>query len=633
MKYRGTVPTTVLSMIAVVLLLAAVGASAQTYKMLYNYPIGSGSYSGITYPQVMSQGRDGNLYSTIENDGTKNVGTVYMMTTGGTLSTVYSFCQLTSCTDGGYPWGGVTLGFDGNFYGTTQGYGTHGAGTVFKVTPTGTLTTLWNFANGTDDSAPIYTTVLGQDGNMYGVSEEQYNGQNGAFFKVSAVGVFKVLKDFNYTNGASPNLPIQGIDGNFYGTTQVGGDPTCKCGTIYKATPAGAITVLHTFKGYPNDGNRPIGILVQGSDGSFYGTTYKGGTTNGNGTVFKITPAGVYTLLYSFNYGNGNYDAQLPAAGLTLGTDGNFYGVASAGGTKNAGAIFKITSAGAESVLYNFCSVTCTDGFGPATPLVLHTDGKFYGNTNGNSLGGSVFYSFDVGFKPLVDLVTWSAKVGKTVEILGQGFTGTTKVSFNGVDAAFNNVSDTYMTATVPAGATTGTLIVTTFTQTMHSNRAFLVTPQIKSFTPTSGIVGTSVTITGVSLTQATKVTIGGKPASFTVNSDTQVTATVPAGAKTGKITITTAGGIATSAAAFKVVPSISSFTPTSGPVGTAVTITGNSFTGTTQVTFGGVAATSFQVIKDTQVDATVPTGAVTGPIGVTTPGGTGTSTTNFTVN
>ncbi len=627
MIHRGTV----LSTIALVLL-SAVAATAQTYALLNTYPIGAGAYSGILAPQVMSQGRDGDLYSTISNDGTKNVGTVYKITTAGALTTVYTFCSLTSCTDGAYPFGGVTLGFDGNFYGTTQGGGSHAAGTVFKVTPAGTLTTLWNFANGTDDSVPLYTTLQGQDGNMYGVSVGQYNTQYGAFFKVSASGVFKALSDFTYTNGADPNLPTQGTDGNFYGTTQFGGDPTCKCGVVYKATPAGKITVLHKFKGYPTEGNHPLGMLVQGTDGNFYGTTYRGGALN-EGSVFKITPAGVYTLLYSFHYGNGNFDAQLPEAGLTLGPDGNFYGVGANGGTKNAGAIFKITPAGSESVLYSFCSVTCSDGFGSATPLVLHTDGKFYGNTNGNSLGGSVFYSFDVGFKPLVDLVTWSAKVGKTVEILGQGFTGTTKVSFNGVNATFNNVSDTYMTAIVPAGALTGTVTVTTFTSTMKSNRAFLVTPQITSFTPTNGVVGTSVTITGISLTQATKVTIGGKAASFTVNSDTKVTATVAAGAKTGaKITITTPGGIASSPAAFTVVPSITSFSPTSGPVGTAVAITGNSFTKATSVTFGGVAATSFQVISDTEVKALVPTGAVTGPIAVTTPGGTGTSATKFTV-
>jgi hypothetical protein len=174
---------------------------------------------------------------------------------------------------------------------------------------------------------------------------------------------------------------------------------------------------------------------------------------------------------------------------------------------------------------------------------------------------------------------------------------------------------------------------VTTFTTSFKSNRSFLVTPQITTFTPAGGKVGTSVTIHGVSLTQTTNVTIGGKAAAFTVNSDTQVTATVPAGARTGqKISITTAGGVASSPANFVVVPSITSFTPTSGPVGTSVAITGTTFTGATKVTFGGVAATSYQVINDSTVDALVPAGAAAGPVAVTTPGGTATSATKFTV-
>src|SRR5215469_10586993 len=545
---------TLLSLIAASFLLTATLANSQTYTKLYSYTIGAGANAGIGFPQIMSQGRDGNLYSTISNGGTHNVGSMYMMTTAGTPTTVYSFCSLTSCADGQYPFGGVTLGFDGNFYGTTQSGGSKGAGSVFKITPTGTLTTLWNFGNGTDESVPLFTTVLGKDNNMYGVSLGQYVGQSGAFFKVTtSTGVFKALKDFAYANGATPNLPIPGTDGNFYGTTQGGGDPTCHCGVVYKATATGAITVLHKFKGYPNDGYWPHGTLVQGNDGNFYGTTYQGGAHN-QGTVFKITPAGIFTLVYSFYYGGGtSFDPVNPQAGLTLGPDGNFYGVGAGGGTKAAGAIFKITPAGSETVLYNFCAVACSDGFGAATPLVLHTDGKFYGNTNGNSLGGSVFYRLDVGFKPLVDLVNWSTKVGQTVEILGQGFTGTTKVSFGGVSAPFNNVSDTYMTATVPAGALTGSVVVTTFTNSMTSNRKFLVIPQIKSFAPTSGIVGSGVVITGVSLTQATKMIFGGKPAAFTVKSDTQITAVVPVGAKTGKIAITTAGGTSTSSTNFTV--------------------------------------------------------------------------------
>jgi len=640
MKHRGSVLSLVeLAMIAVTLLFAAAAASGQTVTELHTYPVGSGAWSGIRAPQAMAQGRDGNLYSTQANTGTLFDGTVYNITTTGTLTQVYSFCALTSCDDGNDPEGGVTLGLDGNLYGTTKIGGKEGAGTVFKVTPTGTLTTQYSFTNSTDDSVPVYTVVLGQDGNFYGVSWAEYVGQYGAFFRISPTGVFKKLADFDATNGSLPNLPTQGTDLNFYGTAQQGGDNGTNCGVIYKVTTGGKITVLHNFAGYPTDGCRPISVLVQGPDGDFYGTTYSGGDSsadgNGNGTIFKISPSGVYTLLHSFTFGvSGStnlYDAQLPEAGLTLGTDGNFYGVATHGGMTNYGAIFKITPSGAESVLYSFCYKTCTS-FAPATPLVLHTNGDFYGNTNGNSLGGSVFYSLNVGFKPLIDLVTWTGKVGATVEILGQGFTGTTGVSFNGTAAKFVNVSDTYMTATVPAGATTGAVTVATFTSTLKSNQSFLVTPQIKSFTPTSGIEGTSVTITGVSLTQTTAVTIGGKAATFKVNSDTSVTATVPAGAKTGAaISITTPGG-KSSFGKFVVIPEVTGFTPTSGAVGTSVTITGNSFTAATKVTFGGVAATSYKVIKDTQVDALEPTGAVTGPIAVTTPGGTGTSATSFTV-
>lgn len=550
---RTTLKQALVCTIMALLLFATAIATAQTYTMLYTYPIGAGAYSGIVAPQVMAQGQDGNLYSTIANNGTKTFGTVYKIDTAGVPTTIYSFCLLTSCTDGGNPFGGVTLGVDGNFYGTTQGGGSHAAGTVFKVTPAGSLTTLWNFANGTDDSVPVYTTSLGQDGNMYGVSVGQYNGEYGAFFKVSAAGLFKALSDFAYTNGALPNLPTQGSDGNFYGTAQLGGDPTCKCGVVYKATAAGKITVLHTFKGYPTDGNHPYGILVQSTDGNFYGTTYRGGAHNG-GSVFKITPTGVYTLLYSFNFSSSYLDAQLPVAGLTLGTDDNFYGLGSAGGTKNYGAIFKITSGGTESVIYSFCSKTgCTDGLGPATPLVQHTDGKFYGNTNGNSLGGSVFYSFDMGLSPFSHLVLWEGNVGAKIGVLGQGFTGGASVSFSGGSAAVTVVSDTYLVATVPANAATGNVTVVTSSGTLVSSHKFFVVPTIKTISPTSGPVGSAVVVSGTGFTGVKSVTIGGKAATFKVNSNSQITATVPVGASTGKIVVTTAGGKATSASTFTV--------------------------------------------------------------------------------
>lgn len=607
-------------------------ASAQTYTKLYTWPEDTRNDTGIGLAGLMTQGRDGNIFGTVGDDNSNAAGSAFKMTPSGTFTRIYSFCSLTKCADGSGPWGGLSLGKDGNLYGTTTGGGAHNSGTVFKLTPPGALTTVWDFDNGPDGGVPWYPPLQSLvDGDFYGVSNTQYANDYGAFYKLvpTATPPYKesVPINFNYTDGNDPNLPTQGTDGNFYGSTVSGG--TKGLGLVYKTTAAGVETILHNFTGAPTDGTYPIGVMVQGNDGAYYGVTWEGGTNNW-GTIFKITSSGTYTLLHNF-VGRPN-DGAFPRSGLILGSDGNFYGTTLSGGTANDGTIYKITPSGQFTLLYSFCSQTnCADGFSPVIPLLQHTNGKFYGSTTGNSLGGSYFYSLDTGLAPFVKMVNWGGKVGNTVELLGQGFIGTTGVSFNGVAATFNNVSDTYMTATVPAGALTGRVTVTTFTGSMVSNRAFLVLPTITSFAPKSGTVGSKVMITGISLTQTTKVTIGGKSAPFTVNSDTQVTATVPPGALTGKITITTAGGVA-SVGTFAVVPLITGFSPTNGPVGTSVTINGYSFTGTTQVTFGGVAATSYEDINDNKVGALVPSGAVTGPICVTTAGGTGCSSTNFTV-
>ena len=233
-----------------------------------------------------------------------------------------------------------------------------------------------------------------------------------------------------------------------------------------------------------------------------------------------------------------------------------------------------------------------------------------------------------------------SGPVGTQVTITGSGFTGATQVAFNGtVATTFNVVSDTQITATVPAGATTGTITVSTpgGTATSPTNFTVVATPTITSFTPASGPVGTSVVITGTNFTGATQVAFNGTAATFTVDSATQITATVPGGATTGTITVTAPGGTATSADVFTVTvpvaaPTIASFAPTSGPVGTSVVITGTGFTGATQVAFNGTPATVFNVDSDTQITATVPTGATTGTITVSTPGGTATSADVFTV-
>jgi len=233
-----------------------------------------------------------------------------------------------------------------------------------------------------------------------------------------------------------------------------------------------------------------------------------------------------------------------------------------------------------------------------------------------------------------------SGSPGTSVTITGTNFTGATAVTFNSTSQpAFTVVSATQITAAVPAGATTGKIHVTTPGGTANSAANFTVTapaPTITGFTPTSGSPGTSVTITGTNLTGASAVKFNGvNAASFTVNSATQITAVVSATATTGPISVTTPGGTATSGGTFTVTaaaPTITSFSPTSGPVGTSVIINGTAFTGATSVKFNGVSQPSFTVNSATKITAAAPAGATTGKISVTTPGGTATSAADFTV-
>lgn len=564
MKYERTL----LPMIVFTLALTASSATAQTYTPLYTYPETISNTTGVAAPALLSQGPDGELYSTIQSNGTYNSGSVYKMTTAGGYSAVYSFCA-----EGGHclvtgndPWGGVTLGTDGNFYGTTftGGACNGGVGTIFKVTPAGSWTKLWDFTttvacNGhsglLDEGAPYYAPFQATDGNFYGVDEGVYSGTYGVFYKITPKGALTAFP-FDLTDAAIPNIPTQGTDGNFYGTAQAGGGAACNCGTVYKATAGGKITKLHTFTGYPTDGARPIGALVQGSDGDFWGTTYEGGANN-EGTIFKISASGSYTLVYSFLYAEPDLLGEQPAAGLTLGSDGNLYGVTELGGQSGYGTIFKVTNGGTVTFLHSFCSVTaCRDGIIPETPLVQHTNGKFYGTASGNSLCCGVFYSFDMGLAPFTRLPVTQGKVGSTVQFLGQSFTGATSVSFDGTPAtSFKIVSDTFLTAKVPVGARTGEVSIVTSAGTLLGSHNFKVLPAVTGLSVTSGAVGTPVTITGSGLTQASKVTFGGVKAVFSVTNDSAIATTVPTGAKTGKVAVTTLGGTASSAATFTVTP------------------------------------------------------------------------------
>ncbi len=307
----------------------------------------------------------------------------------------------------------------------------------------------------------------------------------------------------------------------------------------------------------------PVGLL-QATNGNFYGTTSTGGpynencNNNGCGTVFEITPSGKLTTLHSF--GTQANDGWEPNAGLVQANDGNFYGTTLHGGAYEGpdyaqGTAFKITPTGVLTTLASFC-LECSAGTYPWSALMQATNGTLYGTTlfGGFKFDGDVFSLS--GLAPFVAFLPAARRAGGLVEILGQGFTGTTAVSFNGTPASFIVESDTYLTATVPAGASTGVVTVTTPSGTLTSNKAFRVVPQITSFSPTNGPVSTSVVITGESFIGVIDVHFGNvKVTSFTVDSATQITATVPVGAETGKISVCTSGGSGDSATSFTVTP------------------------------------------------------------------------------
>lgn len=279
--------------ILLVCMATAIAASAQAFTSLFSFDGTNGDA-----PNGLVQSTDGNIYGTTRYGGAHNWGTFFKMTPEGALTTLYNFCSQALCSDGRSPNSGLIQGSDGNFYGTTIGGGTFDGGTFFKITPEGTLTTLYSFC--------------AAQGNCPNPSEPM-------------AGV------------------IQAADGNFYGTTAYGG--AYDDGTVFKVTPGGTLTVLHSFDG--TDGTYSTARLIQTTDGNFYGTTQLGGgiTSSGYGTVFKITPDGMLTTLYRFDTTGGVY----PQAGLVQATDGNFYGTTlgtGLGGGYGQGTVFKITPGG-----------------------------------------------------------------------------------------------------------------------------------------------------------------------------------------------------------------------------------------------------------------------------------------------
>jgi uncharacterized repeat protein (TIGR03803 family) len=345
-------------------------------SVLISFTGNSGAAPGSGPCCNLIQASDGNFYGTTSGGGATGNGAVFRMITGGAYSVLYSFA---GSPDGADPDAGLVQGTDGNFYGTTNGGGATGDGSAFRLTPSGALTVLHSFSSALNDgSFPRAGLVQGIDGNFYGTTGLGGASHDGTVFKLTPEGTFTLLHSFSGSaDGASPDAGlVQGVDGSFYGTTLQGG--AHGDGTVFQIGPGGVFTLLHSFGGGVSDGSGPYAGLMQGADGKFYGTTTLGGASN-NGTVFQISSGGAFALLHSFPFAAG--DGTDPAAALAQGADGNFYGTANSGGAVGYGGVFQISSGGDYRFLYSFGSAS-NDGDHPGgAGLVQGADGNFYGVT------------------------------------------------------------------------------------------------------------------------------------------------------------------------------------------------------------------------------------------------------------
>ena len=440
--------------LSIVLLAASTAASAQTYTVIHHF----GSKPGDplrpgAWPGTIAQGRGGSMYTTGWGGGD-----AFRTWPGGDVQNLHQFGARSALTSG------LTLAVDGQYYGTTGQGGTPRQGTIFKMSQKGQVTTLHQFQGGTDGAFPVAAPVQGAKGDFFGTA-------GGA----SYASVYRITKDGNFTllhgstgnDGVSPQGPlVQGTDYLFYGTMCQGGAEGD--GTVFRVDSTGEYKVLVSFNG--TNGNCPLSGLIQATDGNFYGLTFNGGPSD-IGVFFRMNPNGDITVLHYFT---GGSDGSYPSGELVQASDGNLYGTTSGGGRYRQGVLFRATLTGNLVPLHNFIQ---SSGVLAYPGLFQHTNGKLYGYTGGGGkFGKGVFYSMDAGLPPFVSYLPTYGRPGALVQILGQGFTADSKVSFKGTPATSPVVVyPTYIRVIVPAGATTGPITVTTSSGTLTSNTVFVV--------------------------------------------------------------------------------------------------------------------------------------------------------------
>ena len=423
--------------LAITFFLVSLGAAwAQKETVLYSFCARNGCADGWGPLAGVALDQKGNLYGTTYSGGVYKggqgygAGVVFKLSPKGKYTVLHRFCSQggDNCTDGAAPSASVVLDHAGNLYGTTY-YGVandigwccdewllYGCGVVFKITPKGEETILYNFCaqggdNCTDGALPSAGLVLDEKGNFYGTTYSGGAYGGGVVFELTPDGKETVLYSFcARTNCLDGIGPIAGIvldgKGNLYGTTDLGGaygQSECSpdygnygCGVVFELTPQGTETVLHNFCAQNNcsDGAFPDGGVILDRNGNLYGTAAAGGNVNNGGVAFKLTRNGKEKVVYSFGAESGCADGCTPEAGLLLDPTGNLYGTTPWGGIdsglcfpQGCGVVFRHTPQGKEQILYKFCTTkNCSDGLNPWAGLVFDQKGNMYGTA---ALGGA----------------------------------------------------------------------------------------------------------------------------------------------------------------------------------------------------------------------------------------------------
>jgi len=366
-------------------------ARAQTFTLVHTFNYSNGAEP---YNNVFLQDAKGNFYSATDYGALGacffGCGVVFKLDKSGKETVLYKF---TGGKDGGMPYGLSARDAAGNYYGATLAGGYfggqcagYGCGTVFKIDSTGKETVLYRFVNGKDGNGPYGGVIRDSKGNLYGTAVIGGGSGGGTAFKLNPSGKLTVLHSFQGTKDGELLLAglVRDPKGNLYGTASAGG--ASGDGTVFKLSPTGEFTVLHTFAG-GKDGEYPgYGPLLLDAAGNLYGTTRNGGggaCSDGCGVVFKLDTTGKETVLHRFN---GTGDAATPYAALIQDAAGNFYGTGESGGSHSSGAVFKLDPAGKETLLYSFTGGN--DGGGPLAGLFEDAQGNFYGTTYGGGAHG-----------------------------------------------------------------------------------------------------------------------------------------------------------------------------------------------------------------------------------------------------